>query len=953
MNRPKSARVDSNSETLADYQGAAAPVHFQITNAANLFFDPGTILAARYQIVRLIGHGGMGAVYEAQDRELDRQVAIKVIRPELASDPEIVKRFKHELLTATRVSHRNVVRIYDLGEAEGTKVISMEYLAGKDLATLVHQRGALPPLESAEIIRQICCGLEAAHNEGIVHRDLKPANIMLSAEGRVHVTDFGIARSHASGGMTQTGVMVGTLEYMSPEQAKGSPADVRSDLYAVGLIFYELLTGELAFVSDTPLGSLYKRTQGPPPDPKDRDIVVPDGLRAVLFRMLEPDPSRRYQTAAQVIKDLEAWQSGIGAKPGRLPITISIPRVSLSRKWGIAALLLFAVLLSVLAVYYSKSRPPRATTAKAVKLLLADFQNVTGDPVFAGTLEPTMSVALEGAPFISIFSRSQARREAQQIRPAATEVTEELARLVASREGVQVVLSGRIATAGEGYILTVKALDAVTGKVIAARETQVAGKDQVLRATAELAAYVRNQLGDSTPPSLQMTAAETFTAASLESAHEYALAQELQLAGKSTEAINHYQRSVELDPDLGRAYAGLAVAYSNLKQRTAAEENYRKAMALLDHMSERERYRTLGAYYLTYANNYPKAIETYKKLVELYPSDSAGHNNLSIAYVFTLNMPQAVESVKQALAINPGNLQHRLNLALYSMYAADFDTAAAEAQRVLHENPQYEFAYLPLAMSLLARGDEKGARRAYRQLESLGTQGRSMAATGIADLSMFRGDAADAVNTLKPAIASDLNGKLTGEMAQKYVLLAEAYLAQTRISPARDAALRAIKADSAESVVVPAALVLAETGDFRPARAQAERLAGLLPEQSRAYGLLIQAATELKQRRFSQAISNLEQSLRLRDSWLAHFWLAKVYIEAGHYAEALPEIETCEKRRGEATDLFFADTTTIRHLPEIFLWKARAQEGLGQTAAAAATREYYAMLRPTNPPAHP
>jgi eukaryotic-like serine/threonine-protein kinase len=453
-------------------------------------------------------------------------------------------------------------------------------------------------------------------------------------------------------------------------------------------------------------------------------------------------------------------------------------------------------------------------------------------------------------------------------------------------------------------------------------------------------------MGDTTPASLQMTAAETFTAASLESAHEYAEAQELQLAGKSADAIEHYKKSVALDPNLGRAYAGLAVAYFNLKQRAAAEENYRKAMALLDHMSERERYRTLGAYYLTYANNYPKAIETYKRLVELYPSDSAGHNNLSIAYVYTLQMPQAVEAVKQALQINPGNLQHRLNYSLYSMYAADFDTAVAEAKKVLTENSKYEFAYLPLAMSSLANGDEKAAREAYTKLAELGEQGRSMAATGSADLAMYRGDSAEAERVLPAAIESDQRAKMTGELAQKYVLLAEAYMTAGKIPQARDAAIRAIAADQTESVAVPAALALAEIGEVRAARQQSERLAAMLPEQSRAYGLLIQGAIEKKQKQYSKAISSLEQSLKLRDSWLGHLYLAKVYIEAGHYAEALPEIEVCEKRRGEATDLFFADTTTIRHLPELYYWKARAQEGLGLAAAANETRTYYATLRP-------
>jgi tetratricopeptide (TPR) repeat protein len=665
----------------------------------------------------------------------------------------------------------------------------------------------------------------------------------------------------------------------------------------------------------------------------------------VLFRLLERDPAKRYQTAEEVVRDLGTWQTGTGA-PARKPITISLPRVSV-RKARIAMLsLLLLIAMAAAGIFLWKRAYTPRPSGKPVKVLLADFKNDTGDPVFAGTLEPTMALALEGAPFINLHNRVQARREAQKLRPGSTVLDEELTRLVASREGVQIVISGSIASSGDAYTLRARAVDAVTGKLIAQRQVQASTKDDVLRATAELAAYVRNQLGDATPPSLQMTAAETFTAASLDSAHEYAQAQELQLAGKSAEAIEHYKNSVRLDPNLGRGYAGLAVAYFNLKQRKDAEENYQKAMALLDHMSERERYRTLGSYYLTYVNNYPKAIETYKKLVELYPSDSAGHNNLSIAYVYTLQMTDAVEAIKQALKINPGNLQHRLNYALYSMYAADFETAKAEARKVLDENPKYEFAYLPLAMSSLALGDESGARTAYDQLAALGTQGRSMAATGKADLEMFRGRSAEAIKILESAVAADESGKLSGEMAQKYVMLAEAYMAKGDQTRARQAAQRALKADGTESVAVPAAMLLAEIGDAPAAKQQADRLGSDLQDQSRAYGLLVNAAIELHENQYSRAMTDLQSSLRLRDSWLVHYWLARAYLEAKHYAEALSEIEVCEKRRGETTDLFFADTTTIRHLPSLYLWKARAQEGLGLTAAAAETKHYYASLRP-------
>src|SRR5690242_5773901 len=194
----------------------------------------GAILAERYEILALLGQGGMGAVYKARDTELDRLVALKLIRPELASNPEILRRFKQELILAREVTHRNVIRIFDLGQAKGIKFITMEFVEGRDLRVVLKEKGKLPPDEAVQIISQVCRALEAAHAAGVVHRDLKPQNIMLDAKDRVFVMDFGIAHSLETPGMTQTGALMGTPEYMSPEQARGMKVDERSDLFALG-----------------------------------------------------------------------------------------------------------------------------------------------------------------------------------------------------------------------------------------------------------------------------------------------------------------------------------------------------------------------------------------------------------------------------------------------------------------------------------------------------------------------------------------------------------------------------------------------------------------------------------------------------------------------------------------------------------------------------------------------
>src|SRR5271157_1808211 len=344
--------------------------------------QPGSLLAARYEILDRLGVGGMGAVYKAKDREVDRLVALKVIRTELAGDSDILSRFKQELILARKVTHKNVIRIFDLGRASGMRFITMEYIEGQDLRSLVKKEGKPTPQRAVEILQQVCLALEAAHSEGVVHRDLKPQNIMIDKQGKVYVMDFGIARSVGSEGMTMTGALVGTPEYVSPEQVKGEDVDGRSDIFSLGIIFYDLLTGKMPYRAETVQRAMYKRTVEPATPPMVEDATVPKFLSEVTSKCLEIDSAKRYQSAQELWAELESWRTGQADEAGTV-VQRWVKRKARSRGvWGAAGV---AAMLIIGVVAYRHWPAPTTSTKPAaampsIALAVFPFRNASGDP---------------------------------------------------------------------------------------------------------------------------------------------------------------------------------------------------------------------------------------------------------------------------------------------------------------------------------------------------------------------------------------------------------------------------------------------------------------------------------------------------------------------------------------------------------------------------------------------
>ena len=899
--------------------------------------EAGAVLAGRYQIVELLGEGGMGAVYRARDRELDREVALKVIRPELARNAQILSRFKQELIVARQVTHRNVIRIFDLGSDRGTRFITMEYIEGEDLSSVLARRGKLPAQEAAGIIRQVCLGLEAAHAEGVVHRDLKPQNIMLDRQGKVSVMDFGIARSLDASNITRTGVLLGTPTYMSPEQAQGHRVDARSDLYALGVIFYELVTGKPPFAADHPMATLLKRIREKPVPPISVEPSLPPAVNGIILKMLAVDATDRYQRADEILRDLDAWEGRKGP---------AFEGAATGRRWAddlTAKIALAAVVVLGAAtgwLYFHKPPSAPAALARTVTVLVADFRNDTGDPVFDGTLEPAVGLALEGAPFISAYSRGAARAAAAQLQPGATVLDEKLARLVAMRQGVDVVVArGEISRQGGGYRIHAVAEDAASGKALVTKDTEASSKQDVLAAAAKLAVPIRRALGDLTPASVQIRAAETYSAGSLEAAQHYARGQALQWQGEWEKAIQEYQLAVAADPNLGRAYSGLAVTYSNLGQRLEAERYFKLALAKMDRMTERERFRTRGAYYL-FLRNYDQAIKELTALTQQFPADDAGRSNLALAYFYRRDIARAIEENRRAIQIYPHNLLYRHNQSLYEMYGGQFDAAISEAAGILQRNPAFASVYVPIALSDLALGKVGEAEAAYHKMEALSAHGKSLAALGLADMALYQGRVRDAAAILQHGIDADLKDGLKAAAAVKLAALAGAVRSQPQ---SIEAATRALDTDRGPAVSFAAARALIAAGQEGRAEAVARELAASLEPEPQAYAKLLEGEEQLAHHNPRGAIQLFQGAEKLVDMWLAHLDLARGYVEAGAFPEASSEIDICVRRRGEATAVFFDDLPSYRCFPAVYYYMGRVQEGLKSGGAAQSYQQFLAI----------
>ena len=671
---PEATLVDADA-TLPD--GVSPPPssgpRFARPQVSIPLLQTGEVLAGRYEILQLLGEGGMGAVYKARDRELDRFVALKLIRRELSSNPAIVARFKQELLLSHQVTHKNVIRIYDLGDSDGIKFITMEFVEGNDLRALILENKKFSPTEAVEIIQQVCHALEAAHSVGIIHRDLKPQNIMRDKGGRILVMDFGMARTVEGDGMTQTGALVGTMEYMSPEQALAKDLDQRSDLFAVGLIFYELLSGKMPYKAESALASLIKRNQERAIPVSDHDQTIPGPLSNVVSKCLERDPALRYQTASNLLQDLDAWVGNraaatVGFQPAVEPWGQTIPWHWIG---GTAAVLALAIVGFLMRGKLSAPGP--TTPAASVSLAILPFRNASADPSLnwlGSSVAETLSTDVGQSSHLRIVSPERVSQILRDLRilPDTSLDSATLQRL-AEFSNADNIVWGRYTRFGDQIRIDATIQDMKHGHTTPLSES--ATENNILTAIDHLAGDVRSNLAlsRSTVKELQGQSFKPSTN-SLAAMHDYDDGLQFARRGDSLDAAKQFAAATKEDPQFALAYSQLAKTYANLGQDDDAEHASRKAVELSDQLPPAEKY-LIQASHERIKRDYPKAIEAYGNLAKAAPDNADVLFELAGLYGKSSNYDKAREVYTKVLTLDPKRVDALLEIGRVESYSGN------------------------------------------------------------------------------------------------------------------------------------------------------------------------------------------------------------------------------------------------------------------------------------------